>query len=112
MPDQRSPCPISCALELIGDKWTLLIVRDLMLGKTRYSDFAASPERIPTNLLAARLRSLESHGFLERTRYSERPPRYAYTLTPKGQDLLPAMRALARCSVDHVPGAAEPPPPF
>src|SRR5438105_4349626 len=55
----RSPCPVACTLDIIGDRWTLLLIRDLLAGKKRYGEFLASPERIPTNILAERLKRLE-----------------------------------------------------
>ena len=60
----RSPCPIANALDVVGDKWTLLVVRDLLRGKRTYSELLASPERIPTNLLAERLERLERAGLM------------------------------------------------
>lgn len=105
----RSACPVAGALDIVGDKWTLLVVRDLLRGKRRYGDFAASAERIPTNILADRLRRLEQAGLVERRPYSERPPRYEYRLTRKGKDLAPAVRSLAEWGVRHVPGTRVPP---
>jgi DNA-binding HxlR family transcriptional regulator len=105
----RSSCPVAGALDLVGDKWTLLVVRDLLRGKRRYGDFAASAERIPTNILAERLRRLEQAGLVERRQYSERPPRYEYRLTRKGKDLAPAVRMLAEWGVRYVPGTRVPP---
>src|SRR5829696_588243 len=91
----RSTCPVAGALDLVGDRWTLLVVRDLLRGKRRYGDLAGSSERIPTNILADRLRRLEQGGVVERVQYSERPPRYEYRLTPRGKALSPAIRSLA-----------------
>src|SRR5215217_4133096 len=91
----RSACPVAGALDLVGDRWTLLVVRDLLRGKRRYGDLAASAERIPTNILADRLRRLEQAGLVERRQYSERPPRYEYRLTRMGKELAPAVRMLA-----------------
>src|SRR5690349_11315601 len=104
----RSTCPVAGALDLVGDKWTLLVVRDLLRGKRRYGDLAASAEHIPTNILADRLRRLEQAGLVERRRYSERPPRYEYRLTRKGKDLAPAIRTLAEWGVRYVPGTRVP----
>ena len=80
----RSKCAVARTLDLVGDKWTLLIVRDLLNGKTKYGEFAGSREAIPSNILASRLKSLVGSGLLERVRYSERPPKYEYRLTEKG----------------------------
>lgn len=79
-------CSIAGALELIGDRWALLIIRDLSLGLRRYDDFRASTG-IPAATLAARLKHLTASGIVERVRYQERPPRDEYWLTPKGRDL-------------------------
>ena len=74
----RSGCPVACTLDVVGDRWSLLIVRDLLAGKSRYGDFLASAEGIPTNILAERLRRLEREGLIEGVPYSERPrPRVA-----------------------------------
>jgi DNA-binding HxlR family transcriptional regulator len=101
---RRSPCPIGCSLDLLGDRWTLLIIRDLFLGKSRYGEFAASPEEIPTNLLADRLARLEKAGLIKSTPYQQNPPRHAYTLTRKGRDLEPVLAALVKWGKRHVPG--------
>jgi DNA-binding HxlR family transcriptional regulator len=79
-------CSIAGALELIGDRWTLLLIRDLSLGLHRYDDLRTSIG-IPDATLAARLKHLTEHGIIERTRYQERPPRDEYRLTAKGRDL-------------------------
>lgn len=79
-------CSIAGALELIGDRWALLIIRDLSLGLHRYDDLRASTG-IPTATLAARLKRLMASGIIERVRYQERPPRDEYRLTAKGRDL-------------------------
>ncbi|HXC02609.1 MAG TPA: helix-turn-helix domain-containing protein [Opitutaceae bacterium] len=101
---RRSPCPIGCSLDLLGDRWTLLIIRDLFLGKSRYGEFAASPEEIPTNLLADRLARLEKAELIKSTPYQQNPPRHAYTLTRKGRDLEPVLAALVKWGKRHVPG--------
>ncbi|HEU5077806.1 MAG TPA: helix-turn-helix domain-containing protein [Opitutaceae bacterium] len=100
---RRSACPISCSLDLLGDRWTLLVIRDLFRGLTRYGEFLASPEGIPTNILAERLERLEASGLIKREPYQQNPPRYAYTLTPKGTDLKPILGALATWATRHVP---------
>src|SRR4051812_8468181 len=106
---RRSTCPVAGALDIVGDKWTLLVVRDLLRGKRRYGDFAASSEHIPTNILADRLRRLEQAGIVERVQYRARPPRYEYRLTPRGQDLQPAIRSLAAWGLQYVVGTRMPP---
>ncbi len=81
---KRSTCPVACALDLAGDKWTLLVVRDLLRGRNTYGALSASDEGIPTNILADRLRKMEEAGLIEARPYQERPVRYAYSLTGKG----------------------------
>jgi DNA-binding HxlR family transcriptional regulator len=107
----RSPCPIAGALDVLGDAWTLLVVRDLLFyGKHRFGDFLASPERISTNILTERLQRLERCGLVERRRYQERPPRDEYHLTARGQELQPVLHALITWGKQHVPGVAQRPP--
>lgn len=79
-------CSIAGALELIGDRWALLVIRDLSLGLSRYDDLRASTG-IPAATLSARLKHLRAAGVIERVRYQERPPRDEYRLTAKGRDL-------------------------
>ena len=88
---KRSPCPVTNTLDILGDKWTLLVVRDLFLGKRLYREFTESPEGIPTNILADRLKRLEAAGIIRKEPYQERPVRYAYALTGMGEDLLPVL---------------------
>jgi DNA-binding HxlR family transcriptional regulator len=107
--DRRSRCPVSCTLDLLGDRWSLLVIRDAMRGKRRYAEFLASPEGIPTNILAARLKRLVADGLLTSRRYSEHPPRLEYLLTPKGEDLRPVMRAMVDWGVKHAGGRAPSP---
>jgi DNA-binding HxlR family transcriptional regulator len=101
---RRSPCPVANTLDLVGDKWTLLIVRDMRHGRRTYGELADSPEGIPTNILADRLKRLEDAGIIARTAYQERPVRYAYTLTAKGEDLGELLGALVRWGKKHIPG--------
>jgi len=101
---KRSDCAISCALDVIGDKWTLLIVRDLFLGRSRYGEFLESGEGIPTNVLADRLRRLETAGLVERTVDPRPRSRHAYRLTPRGRRLGPVLAALRDWSRREIPG--------
>ena len=101
---RRSDCPVACTLEVLGDRWTLLLIRDLFAGPRRYGDLLAAAEHIPTNILAERLRRLEREGIIRAERYSEHPPRYEYALTPKGRELGPALDALAAWGLRHFPG--------
>jgi DNA-binding HxlR family transcriptional regulator len=107
----RSRCPIAGALDLIGDRWTLLVIRDLLFyDKRRFADFLASPERIATNILAERLDRIERSGLVRRRRYRERPPREEYHPTARGRDLVPVLRELIHWGQRHVPGTAQRPP--
>lgn len=90
----RSECPIACLLDIVGDRWTLLIVRDIFKGKKRYKDFASTAERIPTNILAARLRMLEDEKIVTKALYNEHPPRFEYELTNKGLELGKILEAM------------------
>jgi len=101
---KRSACGVASALDLLGDKWTLLVVRDLLMGKQTYSEFQKSPEGIPTNILAERLRRLQQAGIIEKKQYQERPVRYAYTLTDKGRDLGPVLRSMVVWANKYIPG--------
>ena len=101
---KRSSCPAACALDLAGDKWTLLVVRDLLRGRSTYSELAESPEGIPTNILADRLRRMEESGLIKARPYQKRPVRYAYSLTAKGRGLSEVLAAVARWGHRHIPG--------
>ena len=101
---KRSACAVANTLDLVGDKWSLLVVRDLLHGKRTYSELADSREGIPTNILADRLKRLESAGIVMSSPYQERPPRYAYTLTKKGKALGDVLLALVRWGKEHIPG--------
>ena len=103
-PFARSTCAIANSLDILGDKWSLLVVRDLLHGKHTYGELALSPERIPTNILADRLKRLESTGIISSTAYQQRPVRYSYTLTPKGSALGEVLLAFVRWGKQHIPG--------
>ncbi len=90
----RSPCPITNTLDILGDKWTLLVIRDVFAGKGTYREFQNSPERIPTNILADRLKRLVGYGLLQKTPYQQRPVRYTYQLTAKGHLLKPLLKEM------------------
>jgi DNA-binding HxlR family transcriptional regulator len=89
---KRSDCPISCSLDIWGDKWSLLIIRDLMFAKEcTYGDFLKSAEGIATNILASRLQALEENGMIEKLAHPDSKAKVLYRLTRKGIDLLPIM---------------------
>ena len=99
----RSGCPIASSLDLIGDRWTLVILRDLVNGKTKFAEFLASPEGIATNTLAARLAQMQADGLVRGRLYRARPRRYAYKLTRKGAALLPVLQTLCVWGQDELP---------
>jgi DNA-binding HxlR family transcriptional regulator len=103
-PFSRSACALANSLDLVGDKWSLLVVRDLLHGKHTYGELAQSQEGIPTNILADRLKRLESAGIITSTPYQQRPVRYTYTLTPKGSALGEVLLAFVRWGKQHIPG--------
>ena len=90
---QGQDCSIARALEVVGERWTLLIVRDAFLGLRRFDQFQDSLG-VARNVLTDRLKRLVQEGILERVRYSERPERYEYRLTPKGRDLAVTLAGL------------------
>ena len=100
----RSSCPITNVLDTLGDKWTLLVIRDLVLGKRRYQEFTSSPERIASNILADRLKKLETSGLITRRAYQRNPVRYEYFLTEKGEGLKPVLEAIIIWGEKHYPG--------
>src|SRR5437867_4638520 len=91
---KRSPCPVACSLDIFGDRWTLLVIRDLFFGRTRFKEFAASPEGIPTNILTDRLERLLARGIIEQIPAKDGTKRLAYSLTKKGKALGPVLRAM------------------
>jgi len=105
----RSPCPVASALDVFGDRWTLVVLRTIFAGRRRYGELLRMHEKIATNILADRLALLEREGLVEARLYRKKPPRHEYALTPKGADLLPVLQAMARWSVDHIPGRWTPP---
>jgi DNA-binding HxlR family transcriptional regulator len=101
----RSVCPIANVLDLVGDKWSLLIVRDMLLfDRHRYGDFLAADEGITTNILADRLKRLEQYGIIEKTPYQHNPVRNEYHLTDKGRDLEPMIMEMVNWGLKHVSG--------
>ena len=91
---RRSPCPVACSLDILGDRWTLLVIRDLFLGRERFRDFAASPEGVPTNILSERLERLLDQNIIEQTPAADGTKRSAYRLTKKGRALGPVLAAM------------------
>lgn len=110
--DPRSGCPIASTLDLIGDRWTLVIVRDMVNGKRRFAEFLASPERITTNILTDRLSLMEQVGLVEKAPYETRPLRHDYSLSGKGQALLPLLQEMCRWGNRFIPDTWVPPESF
>ena len=104
LPERRSPCPVACALDIFGDRWTLLIIRDLVLGRNRFKDFASSPEGIPTNILTERLERLLEHQIVQRVPSPDGTKHLAYALTEKGEALRPMLKALRNWGLQWEPG--------
>ena len=100
---QRSVCPVACTLDLIGDKWTLLVVRDMACGKRYFNDFCRSPEKIATNILADRMERLVTSGLAEK--YASEG-REAYRLTAKGKSLGPVFNAIAEWGLTNIKGTS------
>jgi DNA-binding HxlR family transcriptional regulator len=96
MPTRNLPhCPVARALGIIGDSWTILILRDLFLdGSRKFQDFQESLAGISPNTLSARLKKLEENGIIERRFYEQHPPRAEYVLTGRGRELGPVMKSL------------------
>jgi DNA-binding HxlR family transcriptional regulator len=95
-------CPVARALDIIGERWTLLILRDLMLeGPRRFQDLQRSFGGISPNTLSARLKTLEDSGVIERRFYDQHPPRAEYLLTDKGEALRPVLRTLREWGEQH-----------
>lgn len=104
-------CPIDYALAVFGDRWTLLVIRDLLfLGKRHFREIIESPEGMASNILAARLQKLESHGLIVRYRDPENRKQVIYELTQKGLDLAPMLIEVIRWSGAYDPDTAAPRP--
>jgi DNA-binding HxlR family transcriptional regulator len=105
----RSQCPIACSLDLIGDRWTLLVIRDMMFfGKQRFEEFLESPEGISTNILANRLKSLEALDLVEKQPYGNHARRMNYQLTERGKSLRPVLKSMIVWGLRNVPDTQTP----
>lgn len=103
MQKSRSGCPIATTLEVVGDRWSLVVVRDLLNGKSRFGEFLNSPEKITTSVLADRLDKLAAAGVIKARAYQENPPRYEYRLTEKGEAMLPILQEVCRWANRFMP---------
>ena len=106
---RRSDCPINFALEMFGDPWSLLIIRDIVyFGKNTYGEFLASEEGMATNILASRLAQLEHQGILVKKLSEKDKRKEEYALTEKGLDLIPVLVEMANWSAEHDPHTTAP----
>ncbi len=94
-------CPIARTLDLIGERWTMLVLRELFFGRTKFKELVEHCPGIPTKILADRLKSLEAHALVERRIYSDHPLRASYHLTERGLSLTPVMEAIVRWGMEH-----------
>lgn len=101
---KRSPCPVACTLDLIGDKWTLLLVRDMACGKSLFKEFSSSPEKIATNILTDRLNRLMESELTEKFPVENSSGRDGYRLTEKGKSLLPILNSIKDWGLANIPG--------
>ncbi len=101
------PCPIAAALELVGERWALLVVREIALGAMHFSDIVRGTGA-PRDRIAARLKALESVGVVVRSPYQSAPPRYEYRLTPSGEALIPVLDALMEWGKVHAVATDDP----
>jgi DNA-binding HxlR family transcriptional regulator len=101
---RRSSCPVACTLDLFGDRWTLLVLRDLFLGKQHYDEFLQASEGIATNILAERLKRLQAMGLIGAEIDETNRRRKRYSLTERGRSLGPILLQVARWGIDHIDG--------
>ncbi len=95
-------CPVARTLDLVGDRWTMLIIRDLFLGLRRFNEILGGSTGMPPKLLSQRLKFLIENGFVTREVYSEFPPRSAYVLTDRGRSLFPIMQAIVEWGLENL----------
>ena len=101
---KRSSCPVACVLDILGDKWTILVIRDLFLGKCTYNEFLKSPETMPTNILADRLKRLHKNKIVKKEKYQDNPARYHYKLTDQGKELWPLLKEIMQWGNKYIEG--------
>ncbi len=106
--ETQQQCPVARSLDILGDRWTLLLIRDLLRGTSRFSDLLQSLDGVSPNLLSTRLKALERDDIIERSFYSEHPPRAEYRLTAKGEALRPAIQAIYEWGERYLPVQTNP----
>jgi DNA-binding HxlR family transcriptional regulator len=94
-------CPVARTLDVVGDRWTLLILRDLFMGVSRFSEFQERSPGLPPKVLSSRLKELKDRGFVDRRIYNLHPLRAEYLLTEQGRTLLPIILAIGRWGLEH-----------
>ena len=102
----RSVCPIACTMDLLGDRWTLVVVRDLFLGRRYFKDFLASPEKISTNILTDRLNKLVDGGLVQANPDPNTVGRNMYALTDKGHSLVPVLEVIRDWGLNNIEGTS------
>jgi DNA-binding HxlR family transcriptional regulator len=102
--EKRSVCPVACTLDVLGDKWTLLVVRDMFAGKRRFKEFLGSPERIASNILAERLERLVRAGVASAEASGDHAGAMEYTLTEAGRGLMPVLASMRDWGLANVKG--------
>lgn len=104
-PSHRSDCPVARTLDLVGDKWTLLVLRDALIFKAKsFAEFEQSPEKIPASLLADRLKRLVETGFLTKVPYQKKPIRHHYVATEKAKAMRPVILAMKKFGAAELKG--------
>lgn len=101
--DRQQACPIARSLDMVGDRWTLLVIRDLRRGQSKFADLLVSLQGISPTVLSERLQSLEQDEIVARRFYSDHPPRAEYVLTAKGDALAPVLQAFYAWGAEHAP---------
>jgi DNA-binding HxlR family transcriptional regulator len=105
--EMRSKCPIACSLDLFGDKWSLLVLRDILFfEKSRFEQFLDSPEKIATNILTDRLHKLEKAGLISKAPYGNHRLRMAYSATPKGESTRPILKEIVKWGLGNLDGTS------
>ena len=104
--DSQVSCPVARTLDVVGERWTILILRDLSWGRRKFSELSASLQGISSNLLSDRLKKLEQSGMVEQVAYSAHPPRFDYKLTAKGKAFVPVLVAMRKYGEAWQPGAS------
>ena len=107
---RQSGCGVAYGLDIFGDKWTLVIIKDMMLsGKRQFNKFLASPEKMASNILADRLKRLEEEGVVTKSQDPESEAKFIYALTPKGKELIPLILEIMLWGSKHAPDPSAPP---